>query len=79
MGANVDVYLLGCILSKMLTKSEPFPGKNDSDIFQQKKLKSINVKSSFSQPISKFTMRIIEGCLQYNKDNRFSMAELCNF
>jgi serine/threonine protein kinase len=61
-GPNVDVYSLGCILYKMLTKHEPFPGISDLEIFKKKNIKEKKVDSSFSQPISKFTMKILEGC-----------------
>jgi serine/threonine protein kinase len=64
---KADVYSLGTILFKMLSGVEPFNGQNPNQCKELKEVPSITIKSMFNEPISEFSISLLEDCLQYDQ------------
>ena len=73
---RADIFSIGCILYKMLTKKEPFNAMTAEGIKILKEKPYISVKSIWNTPLSKLTMEILEGCLQVDYENRMTPNEL---
>ena len=71
---KADVYSLGCILYQMLTKKTLFGGGTVAAIQEEKKKTYFKMGACYSQ----FTMNLLEGCLQYDKNKRMLPKELAN-
>ncbi len=72
-GASADIYSLGCVLYKMLCKKEPFTGSTTLELENMKSSNNISIRGKYS----KFTMKLLEGCLQFDPKKRINIEKLC--
>ena len=70
-----DIYSLGCILYKMLTKREFLSCLTEREIIDfQQNTRCVDVNSAWK--LSQLTLSILEGCLQLNQGDRITMNDL---
>ncbi|CAD8082583.1 unnamed protein product [Paramecium primaurelia] len=71
-----DIWSLGILLSKMLTGEYPFKGQNDKDLYRQ--IQCQKLKTNQDKKINENIMRIINGCLEKNIQNRWNINQIIN-
>jgi serine/threonine protein kinase len=75
-GMSADLYSFGCILFKIITGKEPFPGSTISEVNNAKKANIIKVipKKEY-EGLNYIAYALIEGMLQYDQKNRIVFSE----
>ena len=75
IGEQADIYSLGCILLRIIASQHTFASSIDS--IRKSKINQLNINSKCG-PLSKFMLRVLEGCLQCSSLDRISSNELFN-
>ncbi|CAD8095024.1 unnamed protein product [Paramecium sonneborni] len=74
--SSSDIWSLGILLSKMLTGEYPFKGQNDKDLYRQ--IQCQKLKTNQDKKINENIMRVINGCLEKNTQNRWNIDQIIN-
>lgn len=71
---RTDIYSFGAVLYEMMTGAKTFPQTTMTTLVRMKSMNTFRSFTDFDFPISPFLQPIVEKCLEFDRDKRYSTA-----